>query len=194
MNDSATLPPPAAPPASPIIAPIARPTHPKEKDVEQAFGKIEIGQDGRPTARWEGSTLTAISLPYPMRLAWEPAQSIFRMTCHRSISRDLSSIFGEIKRHYDGDLEKIKAARMDLFGGCYGFGRKHGGNGLSIHSWGIGLDLDPERNPLGKPWKKDSGMMPAAVVDIFLAHGWTWGGLWKGNSVDAMHFQATQAL
>jgi hypothetical protein len=51
-------------------------------------------------------------------------------------------------------------------------------------------DLDPDRNPLGKPWQADNGMMPELVVAPFKAAGWKWGGRFK-NRKDCMHFQAT---
>jgi len=41
---------------------------------------------------------------------------------------------------------------------------------------GAGIVLDPENNVLGKPWIEDSGMIPKAVIDIFKAEGWSWGG------------------
>jgi hypothetical protein len=38
----------------------------------------------------------------------------------------------------------------------------------------------------------DTGLtdMPPALVEAFVASGWTWGGSWKGNA-DAMHFEYT---
>ncbi len=167
--------------------------YPRQADVAKYFGRIDIGADGRPTDRWESNALTQIALPYPLRLSWDTDVTVHRLTCHQAIARDLNSIFGEIKRLYSEDIQKIRAARMDLYGGCYNFRPMRGGSQLSMHSYGIAIDLDPDGNPFHKPWKHDAGMMPGEVVDIFLAHGWTWGGLWK-SSPDPMHFQATQPL
>lgn len=58
---------------------------------------------------------------------------------------------------------------------------------LSLHSWGIAVDFDPRRNPVGG---KGSWLRTAAgqrFVDVFEKHGWTWGGRWSFK--DDMHFQ-----
>lgn len=160
---------------------------PKQSEVPAFFGKIELGKDGRPTERWEARALTTINLPYPMRLAWEPSTIVRRLTCNRAVSQSLSRCLSNILAHY-GSLEKVSEARMDLYGGCYNFRPMRGGHNLSMHSYGIAIDLDPEHNPLGKKYSVNAGMMPQAVVDIFTAEGWTWGGKW--SRPDAMHFQA----
>jgi len=61
---------------------------------------------------------------------------------------------------------------------------KRDGGGLSLHSWGIALDINPERNPQGG----DSDI-PPAVIDIFKKHGFFWGGDWTGQDRDPMHFE-----
>ncbi len=154
------------------------------------FGRHEIGQDGMPTERWERSQLTSIQFPYPMRLAWDLGAVVTRTRCHNAVARDLNAIIGEIWLHYGRDVSAVRAARMDLFGGCFNYRRMRGGSSLSMHAWGIAIDLDPDRNALGVAWKPKSGMMPEAVIDIFAGHGWTWGGLF--SRPDAMHFQATK--
>lgn len=172
---------------------VTHPLWPKQADVPAYFGKIETGDNGLPTERWERTMLTQIALPCPLRLSWEPETIIHRLSCHRAVARALTFILADIFALYKNDRAGMQAARMDLFGGCYNFRRMRGGANLSMHSYGIAIDLDPDRNPQGKPWVEGKGMMPGEVVDIFLAHGWTWGGLWKKNP-DAMHFQATQPL
>jgi hypothetical protein len=54
---------------------------------------------------------------------------------------------------------------------------------LSIHSYGIAIDLNWDTNPAGN----HPGDMPKYVVDLFKAYGWTWGGDWK--ALDRMHLQ-----
>jgi len=58
---------------------------------------------------------------------------------------------------------------------------------LSLHSWGIAVDFDPEENPMGG---RGSWMRTEAgqrFVKVFEDAGWTWGGRWKMK--DDMHFQ-----
>lgn len=167
------------------------PNWPHQNDVDSFYGKIKLGSDGRPTPAWEASNLTLASTPYPMRLSWDLSVTVRKFTCHKAVRPSIETILEEIWNHYGKDLEAIRAARVDLFGGCYNFRRMRGGAKLSMHSWGIAIDLDPERNPLGKPYKASAGMMPMDVVNIFEKHGWEWGGRW-GAKFDAMHFQAAR--
>lgn len=163
---------------------------PRQREVPNYFGAIEIGKDGLPTERWQNRFLTQIRLPYPMRLSWDHDTVVRSITCHKSVARDLSNILGEILEYY-GSVAAVKEARMDLYGGCYNFRRMRGGSNLSMHSYGIAIDIDPERNPLGRKWEPDKGMMPEAVIAIFKRHGWTWGGDWK-SPADPQHFQAAK--
>jgi hypothetical protein len=78
---------------------------------------------------------------------------------------------------------------MHLYGGCYNFRLIKDSNRLSTHAWGASIDLDPQKNPLGKPYNETRGMMPKAVIKIFEAEGWKWGRRFR-NRPDCMHFQA----
>ena len=151
------------------------------------YGKHQLRADGTPTREWCEKHLTSIQLPYPMRLAWDINEVVTKMKCHKKVADDLHSILSQIYATY-GTLEAVKAARMDLFGGCYNYRLVRAGTQLSTHSWGAAIDLDPEYNFLGRKYDESKGMMPQPVVKIFQAHGWEWGGLWKRG--DAMHFQA----
>lgn len=161
---------------------------PRQADVPAFFGRIELGADGRPTERWQTRTLTSLTLPYPMRLSWDLQTTVRKLTCHRAVAESLGVCLSGILAHY-GSLESVRAAGMDLYGGCYNFRPMRGGHHLSMHSYGIAIDLDPERNPLAVKWKEGRGMMPMAVVKIFETAGWTWGGRWSSRP-DCMHFQA----
>lgn len=62
---------------------------------------------------------------------------------------------------------------------------------LSMHSWGIAVDFDPQRNRMGGTDGQTKGpsmlRKHMAFVEVFEAAGWTWGGRW--NTQDDMHFQ-----
>ncbi len=81
---------------------------------------------------------------------------------------------------------------MHLWAGSYNFRKITSGNRLSTHAWGASVDIDSEMNAFGKKYDESKGMMPMAVVKIFEAEGWKWGGRFGGNRVDCMHFQATK--
>jgi len=71
------------------------------------------------------------------------------------------------------------------YGGCYCWRAMRGVDPLrlSTHAFGIAVDLDPMRNPMGSP-----GVLPPVVVDTFEGAGFTWGGRWQRP--DPMHAQA----
>lgn len=157
--------------------------------LETFYGKHTLGQDGSPTAKWESDHLVRFLAPYPMVLAWDPTSKVKRVRCHRLVAQSLEQVLVAILAHY-GNPTEVHRARMDLYGGVYNYRRISGSGRLSTHAWGAGIDLDPDRNPLGKPHSEPEGMMPLAVVALFEAEGWKWGGRFV-NRPDCMHFQAT---
>jgi hypothetical protein len=163
------------------------------KDTPQAlnafYGKHAIRSDGLPTDAWLSEHLRLHRTPYPLRLAWSPAEQVNKIRCHKRVGDSLIGILEQILDHY-GSYDDVKAARMDLYAGCYNFRLIKDSVRLSTHAWGAGIDLDPERNPLGKKYESEAGMMPQPVVDIFEAEGWKWGGRFTQRP-DCMHFQAT---
>ena len=157
--------------------------------LEAFYSKHVLGNTGKPTAAWERDHLTTLQLPYRMTLSWDLSATIRRITCHKKVAESLDRILNGVLAHYGTEAE-VKRNRMHLFGGCYLYRPVAGGARLSTHSWGAAIDLDPERNPLSKPWDSNSGMMPLEVVAIFEAEGWRWGGRFSSRP-DCMHFQAT---
>ena len=80
------------------------------------------------------------------------------------------------------------------------------GNGhWSMHAYGEAIDLNPDENPyvgcgmtrnhkaLSYMRRSDirPGMITPAVVRVFAAAGWGWGGSWNGSTKDYMHFSTT---
>lgn len=58
--------------------------------------------------------------------------------------------------------------------------------GQSYHNYGLAIDFALQVN--GKTiWKVTNDWM--TVVNIFKAHGWTWGGDWKGSLKDYPHVE-----
>lgn len=69
--------------------------------------------------------------------------------------------------------------------GTYNWRPKSTGGELSLHSFGISIDINPDTNPYHDSPAHD---IPPAVADIFKRNGFGWGGDWKGAK-DWMHFQ-----
>jgi hypothetical protein len=147
--------------------------------------KEAINKYGKPNQ--EGTYLVTIDLPYPMRLAWDLETTVNKMRCHKLVADNFKKVFAELKTVYG--YEKLKELRIDLFGGCFNFRAMRGGSDYSRHSWGIAIDLDPERNLLKETSKTARFARPEykQMIDIFYKHGFV--SLGKEKNYDYMHFE-----
>ena len=133
------------------------------------------------------SGLITITLPYPMRLAWDKKTKVTTMRCHRLVADNFLRVFKDLLKEYG--LEKIQELGIDIFGGCYNLRKMRGGNELSKHSWGIAIDLDPERNSLRETDKTARFARPeyTKMIDIFYKNGFL--SLGREKNYDWMHFE-----
>jgi hypothetical protein len=145
-----------------------------------------IAKYGKPNETGRGY-LIVITLPYPMRLAWDKDTKVSKMSCHHLVADNFLGVFKDLLAHYG--YEKIKELGIDLYGGCFNFRKMRGGTDWSRHSWGIAIDLDPERNLL-----KETGLTARfaraeykPMIDIFYKHGFV--GLGPEKNYDWMHFE-----
>ena len=82
-------------------------------------------------------------------------------------------------------------SELKVWSGCFNIRNKRGARSLSLHSWGIAIDM----NPLDNQFKKTRAQMIAAgktpftdgFVKCFKDAGFDWGGDWR--TPDLMHFQ-----
>jgi hypothetical protein len=133
------------------------------------------------------SGLITITLPYPMRLAWDMKTKVTKIKCHRLVADNFLRVFNDLLKEYG--LEKIQELGIDIYGGCYNLRKMRGGNELSKHSWGIAIDLDPERNTLRETDKTARFARPEYknMIDIFYKHGFL--SLGREQNRDYMHFE-----
>ena len=147
------------------------------KQITQIYGK----------PNQQGSYLTTIKLPYPMRLAWDKKTKVNTMRCHKLVANEFTNVFNELLAHYG--YEKIVELGIDIFGGCFNFRAMRGGSDYSRHSWGIAIDLHPERNQLKETSKTARFARPEYkdMIDIFYKHGFI--SLGREKNYDWMHFE-----
>jgi hypothetical protein len=126
---------------------------------------------------FERKYIQRIKLPYPLAAAWDHNKKISSFRCHRLLADRFEALFETIS-------EKDLIAQAGYFGGCFHFRQKGNGSGISTHSWGIAIDINPETNRQG-----NHGDMSPEIVGIFKDFGFIWGGDWSGKACDPMHFQ-----
>lgn len=154
-------------------------------EIVKAYGDPRdfVGTDGwlspEESRRWEMRLgLTRIQFPEPIRLSFgHPDQVATSMRCHPAA-----------EKAFRGALELIHRERLwhelKTYGGCFMPRMQRGSaDRWSTHTWGIAIDLDVLNNKLG-----DTPRISLAVVQIFEAYGFTWGGRWP-HRPDGQHFQ-----
>lgn len=145
--------------------------------VEYGDPKLYLRGDGTVSSAWEQIALGVCVLPDSLPLGWDEETKVSRVRVHRKLVVPLGGVMNEI--HAKGFWPLLKT-----FDGGYAWRAKRGAKKLSTHCWGIALDFNADTNQLG-----EKGDMPPEIVQVFLKHGWEWGGHWFSRP-DAMHFQA----
>jgi hypothetical protein len=119
-----------------------------------------------------------------------------------------------LMNHYDGNDDASMAADNTS---AFNARKIVGGSSLSLHAYGLAIDLNPIQNPYAKrsgptwtfdpasgaeyanrfndrPWKAARPGMAEGVIDVFADQGFLiWGGYW-GDPIDYQHFQVTRSL
>ncbi len=90
-----------------------------------------------------------------------------------------------LKRAFGNLISRGFVEELKTWDGCFNIRKKRGGTTMSLHSWGIAVDLNAFENGMGKEPKLSSGF-----VKCFTDAGFDWGGNWKRK--DGMHFQLSK--
>jgi hypothetical protein len=145
-----------------------------------------IKKYGTPNETGAGYLVT-LTLPYPMRLAWDTDETVTKIRCHKLVAAKFEAVFKDLLETYG--LTRIKELGIDLFGGCFNFRKMRNGNAWSKHSWGIAIDLDPARNTLKETRATARFARPEyqPMIDIFYKHGFI--SLGVECNFDWMHFE-----
>ena len=147
-----------------------------------------IAKYGKPNETGKGY-LTLIKLPFPMYLAWDKTIKVTKISCHKLIAERLLKVFNELLEFYGED--KIHELGIDIYGGCFNYRKMRGGSSMSRHSWGIAIDLDPERNGLKQTFNQSqfSNLDYVTMMDIFYENGFLNYGI--EFDLDTMHFETS---
>jgi len=134
-----------------------------------------------------GTSQVKCQLPFTMVLAWDTKQKLTSYSCHKLVKEPMERIWNRTLEHYGYD--KIVDLRLHYFGGCLNVRKMRGGSAWSMHSWGIAVDIDPDRNALRMNRKQATMSKPA--YDKFWQFVYDEGAisLGKERDFDWMHWQ-----
>lgn len=122
----------------------------------------------------EGTYMAVWDVPAELEIGVIPK----RLYCNRAIVGPLSNAFKNL-------IDRGCVSELKTFDGCFNIRKKRGLSSMSLHSWGIAIDVNAFENQLN--------MIPqlsAKFVKCFTDAGFDWGGSWARK--DGMHFQLAQ--
>lgn len=100
------------------------------------------------------------------------------VTCHRAVVAPLRRALARLQRQGLGRL-----VDPGDYAGCHAPRRIPGSGSLSLHAWGLAMDINASANPQGSEPTQDP-----RLVRAFEREGFTWGGRWP-TAPDGMHFE-----
>lgn len=98
-----------------------------------------------------------------------------KLYCNKDIVTPLTQAFTNL-------ISTGKVNELKTWDGCFNIRKKRGLSSMSLHSWGIAIDVNAAWNQLN--------MVPTLTpgfVKCFTDAGFEWGGTWTRK--DGMHFQ-----
>jgi len=98
-----------------------------------------------------------------------------RIYCNKDMVKPLEQAFKNL-------IQRNHVAELKTWDGCFNIRKKRGLTSMSLHSWGLAVDVNAFENGLGVKPKLSAGF-----VKCFTDAGFTWGGFW--TRADGMHFQ-----
>lgn len=178
LRASASVAPARPQPGPPVAgAPAPIPIWPKQSGVPAFYGAV-------------GTSQVRVELPFPMKMAWDLKQEVQRISLHSKVAASAERAFKKIAQEYTAADRALIG--LDIFGGSLNVRKMRGGSSYSMHSWGIAIDFDPERNQL--KWGRDRARLAKADAEPFW-RAWEeegWISLGRQANYDWMHVQAAR--
>lgn len=101
-----------------------------------------------------------------------------RLYCNKDLVLPLTKAFKNLIA--TGNVKELKT-----WDGCFNIRKMRGLTSMSLHSWGIAIDVNAAWNGLNK-----TPVLSAGFVKCFTDAGFDWGGTWTRK--DGMHFQLSK--
>lgn len=127
--------------------------------------------------------------PYQFYL-YDSRVKVEHISVHKKVEASLDRVLRSVYEHYGPDA--IHELHLDRFFGSLNVRKMRGSNAWSMHSWGIALDFDANRNALRMTSKE------AAFAKPSYAQWWRaweeegWVSLGRERNYDWMHVQAAR--
>lgn len=151
-----------------------KPVWPLQRDCMTFFGNV-------------GTKQVYCQVPFPLVIPWDKKSKITQYQCHTLVKDSMERIWQRTLDYYG--IQKIQDLGINLYGGCLNVRPMRGGSSWSMHSWGIAVDIDPDRNAMNMSWKDSQMSKPEykKFVEFWYDEGAI--NLGKEANFDSMHFQ-----
>ena len=137
---------------------------------KQCFDKF-----GDPlTTNDEGTYMVMWDIPPTLEIGIIPK----RLYCNKLMIQPLTTAFSNL-------ISRNVVHELKTWDGCFNIRKKRGLASMSLHSWGLAIDVNAAWNGLGM----ESKLSPE-FVKCFTDAGFHWGGEWSRK--DPMHFQISK--
>jgi hypothetical protein len=123
-----------------------------------------------PSNKW----MTLWDVPTALEIGVIPK----RIYCNKDLVKPLEQAFKNL-------IERGCVGELKTWDGCFNIRKKRGLASMSLHSWGVAIDVNAFENGLGAQPK-----LSAKFVKCFTDAGFDWGGTWTRK--DGMHFQISK--
>jgi hypothetical protein len=90
-----------------------------------------------------------------------------------------------LKQAFTNLIDRKVVNQLKTYDGCFNIRKMRGSNSMSLHSWGIAIDVNATWNRMGK-----KPTLSKEFVACFVDAGFDWGGNWRYP--DGMHFQISK--
>jgi len=98
-----------------------------------------------------------------------------RLYCNKDMVGPLTKAFTNL-------IDRGFVKELKTFDGCFNIRKKRGLSSMSLHAWGLAIDVNAAWNGLNV-----TPVLSAGFVKCFTDAGFDWGGTWTRK--DGMHFQ-----
>lgn len=131
-------------------------------------------QDKYGPATPDNKNLVLFDVPSELEIGVIPK----RIYCNKDLIEPLKKAFKNL-------IERGFVSELKTWDGCFNIRKMRGLQSMSLHSWGVAIDVNAFENGLNQEPKLSTGF-----VKCFTDAGFDWGGTWKRK--DGMHFQLSK--